>query len=77
LSDIRTYVNRDILTDINLLLSVLREAGIKRVIIFNLTNPSIGIPVVRAIIPGLETFEVTQAIMGNRARKHFKRLISP
>jgi thioglycine synthase len=76
-SEIRTYVNRDILTDINLLLAVLKEAGLRRVIIFNLTNPDIGIPVVRAIVPGLETFEVTQAIMGSRARKHFNRLISP
>jgi ribosomal protein S12 methylthiotransferase accessory factor len=76
-SEIRTYINRDILTDINLLLSVLKQAGIRRVIIFNLTTPDIGIPVVRAIIPGLETFEVTQAIMGSRAKKHFNRLFSP
>jgi ribosomal protein S12 methylthiotransferase accessory factor YcaO len=71
--DIKTYVNNDILTDINLLLSVLKEAGITRVIIVDLTIPEIGIPVVRAIVPGLETFEVTNSVMGPRAKKHFNK----
>jgi thioglycine synthase len=39
-----------------------------------LTNPGIGIPVVRAIVPGLETFEVTKSIMGSRAKAYFKSL---
>jgi ribosomal protein S12 methylthiotransferase accessory factor YcaO len=71
--DIKTYVNNDILSDINLILSILREAGITRVIIVELTNPKIGIPVVRAIVPGLETFEVTHSVMGTRAKKHFNK----
>jgi thioglycine synthase len=75
-SEIRTYVNKDILTDINFILSVLKEAGIRRAIIVNLTNPDIGIPVVRAIVPGLETFEVTQSVMGSRAKKCFNRLFN-
>ena len=50
-SEIRTYVNKDILADINHILSVLKEAGIRRAIIVNLTNPDIEIPVVRAIVP--------------------------
>jgi ribosomal protein S12 methylthiotransferase accessory factor len=73
-SEINTHPNEDILEDINLVLSGLKKAGLKRVIIVDLTNPNIGIPVVRAIVPGLETFEVTKSIMGKRAKKYFRRL---
>ena len=75
-SKIGTYVNKDILSDINFILAVLKEAGIRRAIIVNLTNPDIGIPVVRAIVPGLETFEVTHSVMGSRAKKCFNELFS-
>ena len=67
-------MNEDILDDINLILYSLKNVGLKRTIIVDLTNPNIGIPVVRAIIPGLETFEVTKSIMGRRAKEYFKRL---
>jgi thioglycine synthase len=75
-SEIKTYVKKDILEDIKLLLNRLKKAGLKRAIVVNLTNPNIGIPVVRIIVPGLETFEVakiytnTNLIFGKRARKH-------
>jgi thioglycine synthase len=75
-SKIGTYVSKDILSDINFILAVLKEAGIRRAIIVNLTNPDIGIPVVRAIVPGLETFEVTHSVMGSRAKKCFNELFS-
>jgi ribosomal protein S12 methylthiotransferase accessory factor len=73
-SEIKTYMNEDILDDINLILYSLKKVGLKRAIIVDLTNPNIGIPVVRAIVPGLETFEVTKSIMGRRAKEYFKRL---
>jgi thioglycine synthase len=73
-SQIRTYVNQDILVDINLILYRLKNAGLNRAIIVNLTNPNIGVPVVRAIVPGLETFDVTSSIMGTRAKEYFRRL---
>jgi ribosomal protein S12 methylthiotransferase accessory factor YcaO len=73
-SEIKTYMNKDILDDINLILYSLKKAGLKRTIIVDLTNPNIGIPVVRAIVPGLETFEVTKSVMGRRAKEYFKRL---
>ena len=73
-SEIKTHMNEDILDDINLILYGLKKAGLKRAIIIDLTNPNIGIPVVRAIVPGLETFEVTKSIMGRRAKEYFKRL---
>jgi ribosomal protein S12 methylthiotransferase accessory factor YcaO len=73
-SEIKTKINEDILDDINLILYNLKQAGLKRAIIVDLTNPNIKIPVVRAIIPGLETFEVTKSIMGTRAKEYFSRL---
>jgi thioglycine synthase len=76
-SEIGTNVNKDIFDDIKLILSILKEAGIRKVIYVNFTNPDTEIPVVRVIVPGLETFEVTQAVMGGRAKKSFRRLLVP
>ncbi|MGC2573683.1 MAG: YcaO-like family protein [Candidatus Nitrosopolaris sp.] len=79
---IDTYVKKDILEDIELILNNLKQAGVKRAVVVELTNPSIGIPVVRVIVPGLETFEVAklyvsdQLFMGSRARKHWTSLFS-
>ena len=67
-SEIMTYQNEDILDDINLIVKYLKEAGLKKAIIVDLTNPNIKIPVVRAIIPGLETFMISKSIMGWRTR---------
>ena len=72
LSEVRTYSNEDILEDIKLLLDHLKEDRLTTAIIVNLTNPDIGIPVVRAIVPGLETFKITKSIIGHRARRYFK-----
>ena len=75
-SEIKSHLNEDILVDIDLILSGLKKVGLRRAIIVNLTRPNIGIPVVRAIVPGLETFEVSQSIMGRRARQFFRILYS-
>jgi len=81
-SEIKTYVKKDILDDIKLILNLLKKAGLKRAIIVDLTNPNVGIPVVRAIVPGLETFEVarlftnTELLMGRRAKTYFRKLNS-
>ena len=81
-SEIKTYENKDILKDIKLILNGLRNAGIKRAIIIDLTNPKVGIPVVRTIVPGLETFEVARLFTGNespmgkRAKKRFNEVCS-
>lgn len=72
--EIKTHVNQDILDDIRLILSRLKRARLKRAIIVDLTNPNIGVPVVRVIVPGLETFEVTGSVMGKRAKKFFQNL---
>ena len=71
-SDIRTYVNEDILDDIKLILDRLKNVGLTTAIIINLTIAQIGIPVVRSIVPGLETFKITKSMIGARARRYFK-----
>jgi ribosomal protein S12 methylthiotransferase accessory factor len=70
LSEIRSFSNDDILEDIKLILDSLKRTGIRRVIIVDLSNEDIKIPVVRAILPGLETFKITKSIMGWRARRY-------
>jgi thioglycine synthase len=72
-SEVMSYFNQDILNDIKLILEHLKQTGLNRAIIVNLTNDSIGIPVVRAIVPGLETFKITKSVMGWRARRYFKK----
>jgi len=72
-SEIQTVFNEDILDDIKLILSRLKGVGLGKVVIVDLTNPEIGIPVVRAIVPGLETFKITKSVMGMRARACFRQ----
>ena len=71
-SDIITYQNDDILDDINLIIKLFKEVKLNKAIIVNLTNPKIKIPVVRAIVPGLETFKISKSVMGFRARRFYK-----
>jgi ribosomal protein S12 methylthiotransferase accessory factor len=73
-SEVPTFFNEDILDDINFLLYRLKNVGLNQVIIVDLTNPDIGIPVVRAIVPGLETFKITKSVMGMRARSTIDHL---
>jgi thioglycine synthase len=72
-SEITSFYNADILDDINLILDRLRRAGLTQAIIVNLTNPRLKVPVVRAIVPGLETFKITKSVVGWRGRKFFKK----
>jgi thioglycine synthase len=41
------------------------------VIVINLTNPNLGIPVVRTIIPGLEMYKITKSVVGKRGLRCF------
>ena len=81
-SKIKSYVMDDILDDIKFILNRLKNSGLKRVIVVDLTHPELGIPVVRVIVPGLETFEVgrlfrnTKLIIGKRAKQSFRKLYS-
>ena len=70
-SEIKSFINDDILDDIKFILSRLVSNGLKQVIVADLTNPQIMIPVVRTIVPGLETFKITKAVIGKRGRESF------
>jgi thioglycine synthase len=70
-SEIKSYINDDILDDIKLILTRLNSNGLTQVIVVDLTNPQIMIPVVRTIVPGLETFKITKAVIGKRGRESF------
>jgi thioglycine synthase len=80
-SEIRSYIIDDLLDEIKFILDRLKKSGLKRAIIVNLTDPNVGIPVVRAVVPGLETLEVarlytnTELLMGKRAKTHFQSLL--
>jgi ribosomal protein S12 methylthiotransferase accessory factor YcaO len=71
-SNIESYYNKNILDDIRLITARLKAVGLKRAIVVDLTVPSIGIPVVRVVVPGLETFKFTKSIVGQRGRNYFK-----
>lgn len=72
-SEVTTYFHEDILDDIKFIRSRLAAAGLGRIIIVDLTNPELSVPVVRAIVPGLETFKITKSVMGRRARECFRQ----
>ena len=71
-SEIKSYIYDDILDDIKFILSRLTSNGLNQVIIVDLTNPKIMIPVVRTIVPGLETFKITKAVIGKRGRESYR-----
>jgi ribosomal protein S12 methylthiotransferase accessory factor len=72
-SEIKSYTNEDILCDINLILHRLKKCNLKSSIVVDLTNPLVGIPVVRVIVPGLETFHVTSTFIGRRAMESYRK----
>jgi len=75
-SDIVSFYNDDILDDIKLILTKLKTRGLQKAIIVDLTNPKLNIPVVRAIVPGLETFKINKMIVGNRSKEIFKKCLN-
>ncbi len=68
---IKTFENTDILDDIHLILRNLKNTGLERAVVVNLTDGEIKIPVVRVIVPGLETFKVTKGAIGRRSWRYF------
>jgi ribosomal protein S12 methylthiotransferase accessory factor len=59
-------VHADILDDIQFMLRRLRRAGLKQVVVVDLTMPGLGIPVVRVIVPGLESWAADHSRIGLR-----------
>ena len=76
-----TYINDDILDDIKFTSNSPQERGIEKGNYYRSnTIQNKGIPVVRAIVPGLETLEVgrlytkSELLMGRRAKSHFRNI---
>jgi ribosomal protein S12 methylthiotransferase accessory factor len=57
----------DFLEDIRFMVEALKNKGLDRVIVVDLTREEIGIPVVRVIVPGLEIFAMDPERRGERA----------
>jgi ribosomal protein S12 methylthiotransferase accessory factor len=75
-SDIPSCDTSDFLDDITLAQKRLREAGLPQVIVVNLTRETIGVPVVRVIVPGLEVFAMDQERVGRRCHEARNRRLS-
>lgn len=68
-SEVSSFYHDDILDDIKLILGNLKDRGFKNAIVVNMTNSKLKIPVVRAIVPGLETFKINKLTVGRRAQE--------
>lgn len=74
-SSIASCDTDDFLSDITHTIGRLKSAGMDRVIAVDLTRPEIGVPVVRVIVPGLETFAMDQERVGARCHAARNRRI--
>jgi thioglycine synthase len=61
-----SFDSDDFLDDITLAIERLRGAGLDRVVAVDLTRESVGVPVVRVIVPGLEVYAMDQERAGGR-----------
>ena len=66
-SKIASCDSDDFLTDIRFMVEALKNKGLDRVIVVDLTREEIGIPVVRVMVPGLEIFAMDPERRGERA----------
>ena len=69
LRDLHTSYSDDILQDIKHIIGKLEERGLGRVIAVDLTRSETGIPTVRVIVPGLESYCFDRTRMGERILK--------
>ncbi len=67
LSEMKDEATDYVLDDIEVVLGKLMDAGFDRVVIADLTRPEIGVPTVRAIIPGMEVSTMDSEREGARA----------
>jgi ribosomal protein S12 methylthiotransferase accessory factor len=72
---IRSYRTHDLLDDIRFMSLQLESAGLKQIIVVDLTRSEVGVPVVKVIVPGLEHwsarhFDPDLIVLGPRARRY-------
>ncbi|HOO00440.1 MAG TPA: YcaO-like family protein [Syntrophales bacterium] len=66
LGDLPSHYTMDILADIEAVTDRLREAGLTRVIVVDLTVEDLGVPTARVIVPGLEAYGFDGTRIGER-----------
>jgi YcaO-like protein with predicted kinase domain len=67
-SDVPTWDSDTFEDDVERELESIRKAGIRRVVVVDLTKPEFGLPVVRVIVPGLEPILGPGYLPGRRGR---------
>ncbi|RPJ51209.1 MAG: YcaO-related McrA-glycine thioamidation protein [Methanobacteriota archaeon] len=68
-AELPSKASDDFLEDIHTLLAMLRARGLDRVVVVDLTRSSIGVPVVRVVVPGLEVYGMDRDRIGERCRR--------
>jgi ribosomal protein S12 methylthiotransferase accessory factor len=66
LSDMPDLSTDDIKDDIMEIIDRLRQVGLGKVIVYDLTRKEPSVPVVRVIVPGLEVYALDQDRVGRR-----------
>jgi putative methanogenesis marker protein 1 len=74
--ELSSFDSNDFLDDITTASERLRKAGLERIIAVDLTRESIGVPVVRVIVPGLEVYAMDQERAGRRCHAARNRRLS-
>jgi len=74
--ELSSFDSNDFLDDITTASERLRKAGMERIIAVDLTRESIGVPVVRVIVPGLEVYAMDQERAGRRCHAARNRRLS-
>lgn len=70
--EVPDHRHADIVDDIRLILARLRGAGIRQVVMVDLSPPDGGVVVLRAVVPGLETWVIDHGRLGERAACRFR-----
>lgn len=72
MAELPTFPSADVRDDIELMLGRLRAAGVHSVVVVDLTDPRVGVPVVRLLAPELESWAVHHLAIGERAAAHWR-----
>jgi ribosomal protein S12 methylthiotransferase accessory factor len=68
LADLESRASNDFLVDIEYTVKRLGGAGLREVIVVDLTRENVGIPAVRVLVPGLAVYALDKERTGNRLR---------
>ena len=69
--DIASSRAEDTLDDIRRIVSALQRCGLPSAIEVDVTNPEVGVPVTRVIVPGLESWAADHGRVGSRGARHW------